>query len=108
MRRRELLALVGSAVTWPRALYAQQKPMPVIGFLGIGSQSTPNLPAFHQGLSQTGYVEGKNLAIEYRWAELRYERLPALAADLVAHKVEVIATGGDTRAVLAAKNATST
>ncbi len=109
MRRRELMLLLGGAMTAAHALRAQQKAMPVIGFLGGGS-SGPNSPfvaAFRQGLSETGYVEGQNVAIEYRWAEDRYDRLPALAADLVGRKVDVIATGGLPSA-LAAKSATST
>src|SRR4051812_42809808 len=111
MRRREFVSFLGSAVAaWPFAVRAQQKVMPVIGFLSSSSPglSAPMVAAFHQGLSETGYVEGQNLAIEYRWAEFQYDRLPALAADLVARKVEVIATNGDPRAALAAKNATST
>ena len=107
MRRRELMfLLVGAAVSRPRALRAQQKAMPVIGYLSTGSAG-PNLAAFRQGLSETGYVEGQNVAIEYRWAKGHYDRLPGLAADLVGGKVDVIATGG-TPSVLAAKSATST
>ena len=110
MRRRELMLLLGGAVTLAHPLGAQQKAMPVIGFLSSSSPgaSAPSLAAFHHGLSETGYVEGQNLAVEYRWAEFQYDRLPALAADLVTRKVEVIATNGDPRAALAAKNATST
>jgi putative tryptophan/tyrosine transport system substrate-binding protein len=109
MRRRELMLFLGGAMTTARALPAQQKSIPVIGYLSSGSPG-PNaiyLAAFHKGLSETGYVEGQNLAIEYRWAEGHYDRLPELAADLVDAKVDVIATGG-TPPVLAAKGATST
>jgi putative tryptophan/tyrosine transport system substrate-binding protein len=111
MRRRELMFVLGGAMTGARALRAQQKTMPVIGFLGGGSPApyyAPNVAAFHQGLSETGYVEGQNVTIEYRWAEGRYDRLPALAADLVARKVDVIAALGGTPSALAAKTATST
>jgi putative ABC transport system substrate-binding protein len=87
-------------------LRAQQKAMPVIGYLSSTS-ARPGLDAFRQGLSDTGYIEGQNLVIEYRWAEGRYDRLPSLAADLVGRKVDVIATGGMPSA-LAAKSATST
>ena len=110
MRRRELMLLLGGAMTAAGALRAQQKAMPVIGFLGGGSPG-PNAPvvtAFHQGLSEAGYVEGQNVTIEYRWAEGRYDRLPALAADLVGRKIDLIATAGGTVSTLAAKNATST
>jgi len=91
---------------WPRA---QQKAMPVVGFLGATSPgpSASNLAAFRQGLSETGYIEGQNLVIECRWAEGRYDRLPALAVDLIGHKVDVIASGG-TPSTLAARNATTT
>jgi putative tryptophan/tyrosine transport system substrate-binding protein len=111
VRRRELLLLLGAAMPAGRALRAQQKAMPAIGFLSGTSPgpSAPFVAAFRQGLSETGYVEGQNLAIEYRWAEGRYDRLPALAADLVGRKADLIATsGGGQNAVLAAKSATST
>jgi putative tryptophan/tyrosine transport system substrate-binding protein len=110
MRRRELVLLMGAAMTAPRVLRAQQKAMPVIGWLSSGSPGpfAPFVTAFHQGLSETGYVEGQNVAIEYRWAEGRYDRLPALAADLVDSKVELIATSGGTSPALAAKSATLT
>ena len=109
MNRRELVMLVGGAITAPRALRAQQKAMPVIGFLSSEGSSAlaPRLAAFRQGLSETGYVEGQNLAIEYRWAEGRFDRLPELAVDLVDRKVDVIATSGGDFTAVAAKNATS-
>jgi putative ABC transport system substrate-binding protein len=108
MRRRELLLLLGGAMTAPRALRAQQKATPVIGLLGSIGPIAPQVAAFLQGLSQTGYVEGQNVTIEYRWAEGSYDRLPALAADLVGRNVDlIVATGGDVSA-LAAKSATST
>ena len=110
MNRRELLLLLGATITAGRGLRAQQKAMPVIGYLGSGSPapSNPFTAAFLQGLGETGYVDGQNLAIEYRWAASRYDRLPALAADLVARKVDVIAASGRLEAAVAAKNATST
>ena len=109
MHRRRFIALLGAAITAARALYAQQTAMPVIGFLGSVSpgRSAPVLAAFHQGLGETGYDEGQNLAFEYRWAEGRYDRLPALAADLVVRNVDLIAADG-IPAALAAKTATST
>src|SRR6266567_9602323 len=109
MRRRELvLMLAGAAAAWPPAAQAQQKAMPVVGWLGNSSPSAgaQSLAAFRQGLSETGYVEGQSVAIEYRWAEGSYDRLPALAADLVGHKVDVIVTPA-IPAARAAKNATS-
>jgi putative ABC transport system substrate-binding protein len=111
MNRRDLLALVGWAtIAWPHVTRAQQKGVPVIGILGLGSAATsePYVAAFRQGLSETGYVEGQNITIEYRWAEDRYDRLPALAADLVGRKVDLIAAFGGIHAALAAKTVTST
>src|SRR5665213_881566 len=112
MRRRDLIALAAGAVAWSRPLSAraQQKAMPVIGYLSSVSPgpSASLVAAFRQGLSDTGYVEGQNLAIEYRWAGGSFDRLPALAADLVGHKVDLIATAGGPPPALAAKGATST
>jgi putative tryptophan/tyrosine transport system substrate-binding protein len=109
MRRRELMLLVVGTLTSARVLRAQQKAMPVIGYLASGSPgpNSPNAVAFRQGLGEINYVKGQNVAIEYRWAEGHYDRLPTLAADLVSRKVDVIAALG-LPAALAAKSATST
>jgi putative ABC transport system substrate-binding protein len=112
LRRRELITLLGGAtVTWPLMAHAQQQPtMPVIGYLGNASPEvfTSRLRAFHQGLSESGYVEGRNAVIEYRWAEGHYDRIPTLIAALVRRQVAVIAAPGSTPAALAAKAATTT
>jgi putative ABC transport system substrate-binding protein len=110
MMRRELMLFLCGTMTVARALRAQQRAVPVIGFLSSRSpgEAATVVAAFHQGLAETGYVEGQNMAIEYRWAEGRYDRLPALAADLVGRKVDVIVATGGTPSALAAQSATST
>src|SRR5262249_16456888 len=95
MKRREFLLLLGGATAASRAARGEQEGRRVIGFLGVASPpSEASMAAFRQGLSETGYVDGQNVAIEYRWAEGHYDRLAALATDLVGHKVDVIATTG--------------
>jgi len=107
VRRREFIAALGGAAVWPLAARAQQPTIPVIGYLDNGSRETTRelVAAVHRGLSETGYVEGRNLAVEYRWAEGHFERLPALATDLVRRQVGVIVVV-TTTAAFAAKAAT--
>ena len=110
MRRRDFIALVGGAIAWPLAARAQQPSMPVIGWLYAGAPAAIAhlMPGFRQGLNDTGFIEGQNVTIEYRFAEGQYDRLPNLVADLMRRQVTVIVTPGSPVAALAVKDATRT
>jgi hypothetical protein len=108
VKRRELIALLGGATAWPLAAQAQQQPMPVVGFVNSASPGgyVPMVAAFRQGLKEAGYVEGQNVAVEYRWAEGQYDRVPVIALELVDRRVAVLVA--NTPGVLAVKAAITT
>src|SRR5215467_2104808 len=103
LRRRDFISLVGGAAAWPLAARAQQQPIPVVGFINGGSPDTSAhfVAAFRKGLNETGFVEGRNVRVEYHWLEGKYDHLPALVADLVSRRVALIATPVSTSAALA-------
>src|ERR1700738_1464249 len=108
MKRRTFVLVLGGVITSARRLRAQQKAMPVIGFLSASSPVpfASYVAAFHQGLGEAGYVEGRNVTTEYRWADSHYDRMPALAADLVGRKVDAIVAGGASLGIAAATRTT--
>src|SRR5437660_11681310 len=108
MRRRDFIVLLGGAVAWPLTARAQQSAMPVIGYVNSGTSAanTNNVPAFRQGLKQAGFVEGRNVAIEFRWGENRFDQLPAMVADLIHRPVALIV--GNPLSALRAKAPTPT
>ena len=110
LRRRDFIAAPGGAASWPLAVRAQQPALPVIGLLAgaTAAQYADRMAGFHRGLSETGYVEGRNVAIEYRWADDHFDRLPAMAADLVSRRVAVIFAAGPDVALQAVMAATKT
>src|SRR5262245_26180877 len=107
MRRREFMTLLGGAAVWPLVAQAQQRAVPVIGYMNAGKEEAIRVltAAFGRGLGEFGYVEGHNVEILYRWANAQYDRLPALALDLVQHRVDVIVATGGNAPALAAKSA---
>ncbi|MEA2891808.1 MAG: hypothetical protein QOI05_2601, partial [Bradyrhizobium sp.] len=110
MRRRDFIALLGTAATWPILARAQQLAMPVIGYISSGSREsdTFRVNAFRKGLKESGFIEGQNVKIEFRWAENHFERLSSLATELADHSVAVMVTGGGTQTAVAAKAASKT